>query len=164
MDTANIRDDAAHLLSLLTGYKEDMTNEEAWDAIPDSLKHAVIVHLPSGHPAPHTHHASVTPTEATPTAAASPAPTAGVPCPACGHTHLDPNYERGCTYGTYMADALLLAIVGDNLRARHQLVAADRALWPLADIQNPDSLRDFIAAAHTRFECHLRQFGVPVTS
>lgn len=80
-------------------------------------------------------------------------------CPTCGHAHTGVNHELGCTDASHMAEALRAAFEGDDDRTHHEVTVADRALWPLADIDNPDSLRDFIAVTHTRFEFHLRALG-----
>jgi hypothetical protein len=82
---------------------------------------------------------------------------AGTPC---GHRHRIGNYADGCTYGTHMAQATSAAFMDDHYKATHHALTADQVLWPLDEINNPQSLRDFIAGAHSGFEAHLRTLGL----
>ena len=60
----------------------------------------------------------------------------------CGHRHGVRSYADGCSYATQMTWAIDAANEGDHDRARLYVLAADRALMPLCNINNPESLRD----------------------
>lgn len=83
---------------------------------------------------------------------------AGTPC---GHHHRIGNYADGCAYAAHITWATTAATDGDHTKAQQHAQVADRTLWPLADIDNPNSLRDFIAGIASGFESHLRSQGVP---
>ena len=80
----------------------------------------------------------------------------------CGHRHGVRSYADGCSYATQMTWAIDAANEGDHDRARLYVLAADRALMPLCNINNPESLRDFIAGVNAGLEAHLRTLGSAV--
>lgn len=98
---------------------------------------------------------------------ATPAPDSRSPSPyaqrnECGHRHLIDYYAHGCAYATHVAGAAAAAHEGDHEAAEKQAFTADRLLWRLQSIDDPESLRDFIAGAHSQFETHLRSLGTTV--
>lgn len=84
---------------------------------------------------------------------------AGTPC---GHRHRIGNYADGCAYATHISWSIAAARDGDTSKSQRNAAFADIALAPLGEINNPDSLRDFIAGIHSGFETHLRSLGITV--
>lgn len=84
---------------------------------------------------------------------------AGTPC---GHRHRLGNYADGCTYATHMSWAIEAAHNGELGKSHQHTLVADNVLAPLGDINNPESLRDFIAGTHSGFETHLRSLGTTI--
>jgi hypothetical protein len=84
---------------------------------------------------------------------------AGTPC---GHRHRIGNYADGCAYATHISWATDAARDGKPHRASQHAQVADIALAPLGNINNPESLRDFIAGMHSGFETRLRSLNVAI--
>lgn len=80
----------------------------------------------------------------------------------CGHRHTISHYANGCAHATHSARAITAAHNGNHKQAQHHAAIADRILWPLDDLNNPESLRDFIAGTTAGLETHLRSLGTPI--
>jgi len=69
-----------------------------------------------------------------------------------GHVHAQNYYALGRAYAGQMCSAM----GDDDPNAAQYSRHGDRLLWLLADVNDAESLRDFIAGAHSGLEQHRR--------
>lgn len=84
------------------------------------------------------------------------------PANPCSRTHAVALYDVGCRYAQQLEQAAQAALASDSEETTRRFAAADSLLWELANLNNPEDLRDFIAGAHHRHEQRLLLLGLPV--